>query len=217
MTAEKCENEVWISLKDGSALKSEETLKLLGFIFNSRANCNDQVTNLIRKASCRAFLLSKFSKFMSGDDLKKLYFSLVRSILEYSAVTIHSQISKYQSNRLEKIQKQCLRIMYGYGKTYSELLQISGLQPLSERRTVQFEKFALNAVKNPVYEAWFPLNRGRSGTRNRKIYQEKMATTDRLYNSPVYAMRRLLNGTPYHDRFNNPKYQDLSHIFNDPY
>ena len=107
--------------------------------------------------------------------------------------------------------------MYGYGKSYTELLQLSGLRPLSERRNEQFGKFAVNAVKNPVYAGWFPLNEGRLGTRNRKIYREKTATTDRLYNSPVYSMRRYLNGTPYHDRFNNPKYQDLSHVFNDPY
>ena len=149
--------------------------------------------------------------------MKKLYCVLVRSILEYSAVTINSQISKYQSNRLEKIQKQCLRIMYGYGKSYTELLQLSGLRPLSERREEQFGRFAVNAAKNPVYAAWFPLNEGRLGTRNRKIYREKIATTDRLYNSPIYSMRRYLNGTPYHDRFNNENYQDLSHMFNDPY
>ena len=192
-------------------------MKLLGFMFDECPNCNEQVSFLIKKASKRKFVLCHYAGFMKGDDLKKLYCVLVRSILEYSAATIATQISKYQSNRLERIQKQCLRIMYGYGKPYSELLKISGLRSLADRRREQFEKFAVNAVKHPVYSSWFPLNRGRSGTRNRKIYLEKLATTDRLYNSPVYAMRRHLNGTPYHDRFNNPNYQDLSHLFNDPY
>ena len=100
---------------------------------------------------------------MKGDDLKKLYCVLVRSILEYSAVTIHSQISKYQSNRLEKIQKQCLRIMYGYGKSYSELLGLLGLQSLKDTRRAQFEKFAESAVKNPVYARWFPPKCGANG------------------------------------------------------
>ena len=77
-------------------------------------------------------------------------------------------------------------------------------------------KFAENAAANPIYEGWFPLNEGREGTRHRKRYEEKLAKTDRLYRSPVYAMRRHLNGTPYHDKFNNPKYVDLSHLFNDP-
>ena len=107
--------------------------------------------------------------------------------------------------------------MYGYGVSYSKLLEMSGFQTLRDRRKALFNSFAEKAVKNPVYAGWFPLNKGRSGTRNRKKYVEKTATTDRLYNSPVYAMRRHLNNTPDHDRFNNPRLQDLSHLFNDPF
>ena len=161
--------------------------------------------------------MCKFSEYLPGKDILKLYDSLVRSILEYSAVTIHSQLSKYQSNRLEQVQKQCLRIMFGYGKPYSELLSQSGLEKLSVRRQNQFEKFAERASTNPVYKSWFPLNEGRKGTRNRNVYLEKTARTDRLYKSPLYTMRRLLNGTPDIERFNNPMFVDLSHLFNDPF
>ena len=191
-------------------------MKLLGFIFSESPDCNLQVTNLIRKASQRKYLLRRYSKFMGGDDLKKLYCVLVRSILEYSAVTYTTQISKYQSNRLENVQKQCLKTMYGYDKTYEQLLQCSGLESLKDRRNKLFQNFAQKIVKNPNYADLFPLNNSIQNTRRPKVYREIFAKTDRLYNSPLYAMRRFLNQTPEHSRFNNPNYVDLSDLFNDP-
>ena len=152
---------------------SIEEMKLLGFIFSELPNCNAQVSYLIRKANKRKYLLLGYSNYMPGNDLIKLYCCLVISIPEYSAVTLASQISKYQSNRLENVQKQCLRIMYGYGRPYAELLRLSGLERLSDRRMAQFHNFAVNAAKNPVYKKWFPLNEEREGTRNRKMYKEK--------------------------------------------
>ena len=106
--------------------------------------------------------------------------------------------------------------MYGYDLTYEELLDKSGLEKLSDRRERLFNNFADKMSTNLNYSANFPLNEGERVTRGTKIYKEFHARTDRLYNSPLYAMRRYLNRTPYHDRYNNPKYVDLSYLFNDP-
>ena len=95
---------------------------------------------------------------MPGEDLLKLYKSLVRSVLEYSSVSFTSQISKYQVNRLENVQKRCLKIMFGYKKGYQELLEESGLQTLEERRTIALKKFAEKTSENELYRAYFPLN-----------------------------------------------------------
>ena len=126
-------------------------------------------------------------------------------------------LTKYQSNRLENVQKRCLKMMFGYDKNYSELLQLSGLQTLESRRALALVKFASNAAKNENYRHLFPLNVSERFTRKPKKFVEKFAKTDRLHNSPLYAMRRALNNTPYHDRFNSPNYVDLSCLFNDPF
>ena len=107
--------------------------------------------------------------------------------------------------------------MYSYEKSYGTLLQESGLESLKERREKQFRKFAEKASENPVYQHLFPKNLPSLNTRNPRLFQEKFARTDRLYKSPLYAMRRLLNKTPDSDRFNSPNLIDLSHVFNDPY
>ena len=51
-------------------------------------------------------------------------------------------LAKYQSTRLENLQKCCLRAIYGYEKTYTELLQESELKSLEERRDIAVLKFA---------------------------------------------------------------------------
>ena len=107
--------------------------------------------------------------------------------------------------------------MYGYNYTYQELLEKSGLETLKSRRDSAMLKFAQKTSKNPVYKHMFPLNPSAVRTRDHKHYKEDNAKTDRLYKSPLFAMRRLLNNTPDSDRNNNPNYVDLSHLFNDPY
>ena len=133
--------------------------------------------------------------------------------MEYSNVTFGPMITRYDSNRLENIQKKCLRSIYGYGTKYEDLLDLANLETLEERRTKAVTKFAQKALKNEQFSHWFPLNTNRSG-RHGKIYEEKFAKSDRLYRSPLYTMRRILNETPSIDRTNNPELVDLSHLFN---
>ena len=123
-------------------------------------------------------------------------------------------LTKGQENDLEKVQKKALRCMYGYKKLYTELLEESGLQPLKTRRQSAVLKFARKASENPIYARWFKKNPNLTSTRNPTIFAESFARTNHLYNSPLYAMRRLLNNTPY-----DPKPEsgvlDLAYLFDD--
>ena len=95
---------------------------------------------------------------MPGSDLKKLYSGLVRSVIEYSSITYGPMLTQYQSNTIENIQKRCLRAMYGYNKSYAELLEESGFQTLKNRREIALEKFARKSLANPLYSDWFREN-----------------------------------------------------------
>ena len=170
-----------------------------------------QIGNLIRRATKRLFVLRYYSSFMPGDDLKKLYCSLIRSVLEYSSVTYHSMLTKGQENELEKVQKKALRCMYGYNKSYSELLTESGLQPLKSRRETAA---ARKASENPIYARWFKKYPNHTTQRNPKLFLESFARTNRLYNSPLFAMRRALNNSP-DDSRPESGYLDLAYLFDD--
>ena len=97
---------------------------------------------------------------------------------------------------IERLQKKCLKILYGYDLSYTQLLQKSGLESMEERRIRQFEKFTKKTSENPKYTGWFPLKEQVRDTRKPRPYREERASSDRLYRSPLFAMRRLLNDKP---------------------
>ena len=119
-------------------------------------------------------------------------------------------LNKGQSNLLEKMQKRCLRAIYGYDHDYETLLSLSGLQTLAKRREIAFKKFTSKTVKNQKYEHWFPMRPIARITRSTSIYLEETAVGNRLYNSPIFSMRRLLNNTKSHEIV------DMSGLFNNP-
>ena len=90
---------------------------------------------------------------------------------------------------------------------------MSGLETLEERRKKALQKFANKALKNPQFEHWFSPNTNRT-RRHGKMYDEFFAKSDRLYRSPLFTMRHLLNETPSSDRNCNPDYTDLSYLLN---
>ena len=125
-------------------------------------------------------------------------------------------LTQYERNRLENIQKKCLKCIYGYNKKYEELLNESGIQTLEDRRMKAIEKFARKTSQNKQFEHWFKKNENRSSQRIGKEYEELYARSDRLYNSPMYEMRRILNGTDKSERNTISNYCELSNLFNQP-
>ena len=43
-------------------------------------------------------------------------------------------------------------LLQGHGKTYEELLGVSGLESMEDRRKKQFEKFTKKTSENPRYK-----------------------------------------------------------------
>ena len=87
-----------------------------------------------------------------------------------------------------------LKTIFGYKKSYAAALEDSGLEPLYERRQTCFDRFAIKLANNPDYNHWLPRTVFTGyDLREELIYVEKFAATDRLRNSPLYAIRRRLN------------------------
>ena len=183
-----------IETEDGETIESGNTLKMLGFVFSNKPTVNAQVENLIRKANKRYFALIKYKRAgINKTKLKEIFISIMRSVVEFSAVVYHSQLNKQQTELLEKVQKRSLRLIYGFEKDYKDLLAESGLPTLEARREEALAKFTHKMVKNPRYASWFPLRNIVRQNRNTKPYLEETSVGNRLYCSPIYAMRRLLN------------------------
>ena len=65
---------------------------------------------------------------------------------------------------------------------------------LRERRIAHCDKFALKCANSYRFGHWFPEESSQRRGRKTETYQEEYARCDRLFNSPIYYMRRRLNG-----------------------
>ena len=83
---------------------------------------------------------------------------------------------------------------------------------MKTRRENAVLKFAQKTLKNPRYaDRWFPKRDIVQHTRANNPYIEEQAKGSRLYNSPLFSMRRLMNGSE------SDNVVDLSGIFNCPF
>ena len=94
------------------------------------------------------------------------------------------------------MQKNALKIILQDGYlTYSNALESTGLTTLFERRSKLCLKFAKSCIKSKEMKKMFPLNQieYEINTRFREKYAVAKARTDRLKNSSIPYMQRLLN------------------------
>ena len=124
----------------------------------------------------------------------KIYRSMVLPIADYCDVVYHSLLTDEQDEALERAQVGVLRIIFDYKLSARKLRNLAGVTPLRERRVAHCDNFARKCAESQRFKAWFPLKREGRITRGEEKYEEKYARCDRLKNSPLFYMRRRLNG-----------------------
>ena len=121
---------------------------------------------------------------------------MLRPVIEFCNVVYNPMLTVELSEKLKRLQKRSSKIIYSFEIPYTELLSMSGIQSLKDRREIACIKFANGLARSQRYgDIWFPENvqNVNQSLRNKKKYKEFYARTSRLYNSPLYSMRRILN------------------------
>ena len=171
--------------------------KLLGVILTDKLIWDKNTNELVRKAFMRMKLLNTAAGFTkSKQDLKSIYLTFIRSVLEQSAVVWHSSLVKRNINDLERVQKAAVRVIMGRQFTnYKKSLQELNLETLEKRRETLCLKFAKNCLKNEKLKDMFPLKKRKHKMkkRNENKYEMKKNRTKRLKMSALPYMRKLLN------------------------
>ena len=105
-------------------------------------------------------LLHKVSKFTSRiSDLKLIYNSKIRSILETSCVVWHSSITMQQRASLERLQKTAFRIILKYSyESYDNALRVMNMNTLHNRREKLCLRFAKSSLRHKRMRSMFPVN-----------------------------------------------------------
>ena len=84
------EDSSFIDTDNSTSLVSSATLKILRFLFGPRPSVSAHVENIIRKFNARAWTVWNLKKSgLPACDLLKMYFSLVKPVIEYAALAYH--------------------------------------------------------------------------------------------------------------------------------
>ena len=182
---------------DTGEISSGKALKILGFHFDSKPSAVYHITQVINSFYSKLWTLRFLRRSgMKSEDLLKVYFTVIRSAVEYCSTIYHSLIPQYMSNKLEQVQRQALKIIYGNGTDIASLLENGTVETLERRREIACIKFARKTSASARFGSkWFPRNmverEARQGTR--RTFMERKCKTERARNNPLQYMRRKLN------------------------
>ena len=187
--------QVYIEGPGGELIQGGQTLKVLGFHFSTRPGVSLHVEQTVKKIRQRHWILTHLSKVgFNEEELVAVYKSVVLPVADYCCPAYHSLLTDIQDQLLERAQVGALRRIFGYGLSARRLRDKAGVQTLRSRRIELTDKFARKAAASSRFCHWFPKNIVRRNTRNPETYKEFFAKCDRLKNSPLFYMRRRLNG-----------------------
>ena len=141
-------------------------------------------------------LLRKLVGFgIPKNNLVLLYIIFIRSKLEYCCVLWHSSITQEEITNLDRVQKCAVRVIMGEEyEGYEESLSLLNLEDLTVRRESLCLDFAKQCLLNPKTMSWFPTNPASDhDTRNPNTFLVQHANNERLKNSTIPYLQRLLN------------------------
>ena len=119
MNARKCKAVV-IAKKDKDCCVTRElpevpvvdSMDILGVRFNSKATWSNHIDKIITIASRRMFAMRILKPCLSRNQLRDVYFSYIRSVVEYCAPLLTS-LSVIDNCRLERLQRRFYRLLCG--------------------------------------------------------------------------------------------------------
>ena len=185
-----------LSVNDNKIEIVNET-RLLGTILTSDLKWDKNTKEIVKNAYKRMQLLNTAAGFTKNvQDLKNIYLTYVRSILEQSAVVWHSSLSSKNRRDLERVQKAAVRVILQEKYTnYKQGLKYLRMDTLEKRREMLCLKFAKKCTTNEKVSHFFPTKKSHHKMKKRKTqkYVKNKARTKRYQNSAIPYMQKLLN------------------------
>ena len=185
-----------IKLK-GSNIEVVDSMKILGTVVNNKLSWDENCSLIIKKINARMQLLRSLQSVgASKEEMVHLWIVFCRSVLEQSCVVWHSSLTQENKDDLERMQKMFAKLVLRQNyKTYENSLLKLNLDCLESRRTALCLKFAQAGIKNKKFDDLFPMTEKlhKMKTRVNDKYKVQFANTDRLKNSSIITMQKMLN------------------------
>ena len=168
--------------------------KLLGTYITNDLKWDKNTEYIVKKANTRIWTLRRLKALGASIPTLMDWFRLViRSVLEFSAPLWTGSLTKANSDKIEKVQKTCFKLILGNNyKSYQNALEYLNENKLDERRKKLCLKFAKKSSINPKMSSLFQKRINRM-TRKASRFVEPVTHSKRAYNGPIPSLIRLLN------------------------
>lgn len=133
----------WAAFNVGNeAICSQSTMKMLGFFLVTVPGVTAHVDALKSKFRARFWSLIHLRRAgIAGMRLFRLYAALVCPVLEANSVVYHSMLNKGQSEDIERMQRQVIRLCFGSQRPTTDLMEQHNIDALRTRRNNAVKKF----------------------------------------------------------------------------
>ena len=173
-------------------LERVSVTRVLGVWLQEDMKWEENTKQICIKAYSRVSILCKLKYVgIKTEDLLTIYILFIRSVTEYCSVVFHSSLTEAQTNKLEAIQKTCLRVILAENYvSYEVALEMCGLQRLETRRESRQLSFALRCLKNEFNTDMFPKNDSKL---KKETFKVNFAKTEAYRKSSVIQCQHALN------------------------
>ena len=177
---------------NGEELEVVDETKLLGIIIRSDLSWSSQTTYMVKRANRKLWMLRRLKRIgTKQNDLLDVYFKKLEPALQLW----HPNLTAYDRNRIERVQKSALSIILGQDyKSYNKALKHFKLDSLFIRREQLCKNFAFKNQRSAKFSKWFKLNTKKTLTRGIPTkFCEVQARLQRYQRSPISYLTQLLN------------------------
>lgn len=172
-------------------LKVVDHVKILGLTISNTLQWTHHISEVVKKANKRLYCLTQLKRAgVPISDIVNFYCTCIRPTLEYGAEVFHHSLPKFLENDLERVQKRSLAIIFP-GEEYNQILQLSGLTSLYDRRHNLCKKlFRLMTLDNShkLNNLLPPKNDQKYNLRHKRAYTLPIIHTKRFQNTFIPSM-----------------------------
>ena len=117
-----------------NCIKIKTSIKSIGYIIDNELNMKEQISSTIKKCNYALHCISKIRQYLDNHSTQVIINALVISKLEYNLELLYN-INQREANKLEKVLKRCVRLIFKLKKRDSVQTYMKKLNwlPILER------------------------------------------------------------------------------------
>ena len=179
-------------------LQVVHSTKLLGVTVDDQLTWKEHISNIVRAASYKIYMLRRLRSLGTpADELKGVYTSFILPKLMYASPAWSSSLNLSQQLQLERVQKRACRVILGPAYiNYDNALTTLSLRRLSSIHQEVLHTFGRRLLQHPRHRDFLPPDAPTPARVTRhlnKLTPLRAIRTDRYKNSAIPSIVRAIN------------------------